>query len=145
MSFIFWSMPYQLFQILGERGRQVVAQNIGLLTGLIDTSQKEEWIEFLSGGIPSQILTWRGSLQEAYYLFNQIRIKTLAGESLVNIHTKNRGLDWVKINKVISTRYGNIQKESRPKCEHVISSEIVRFIQSNNKSTLFFPGSLERD
>lgn len=128
MSFIFWSMPYQLFQILGERERQVVAQNIGLLTELIDTSQKEEWIEFLSGGIPSQILTWRGSLQEAYYLFNQIRIKTLAGESLVNIRTKNRGLDWVKINKVIKTRFGKVAKESKPHTKAEINSCLIEFL-----------------
>ena len=138
MSFIFWSMPYQLFQPLGETEKQVVAQNIELLSDLIDPSQEGEWINFFCGEIPFSILTWKGSLQEAYYLFNQIRIKTIANESIIRIHTKNRGLDWVKINKVISTRYGKIQKESRPKCERLISSEIVRFIQMSNKSTPIF-------
>ena len=133
MSFIFWSMPYQLFQILGERERQVVAQNIGLLTGLIDTSQKEEWIEFLSGGIPSQILTWRGSLQEAYYLFNQIRIASLNSHSIIRIQTKNRGLDWVKINKVVLTRFGKVQKESRPQTTDNIDLSIQLFLSKMNK------------
>lgn len=123
-------MPYQLFQILGERERQVVAQHIGLLTGLIDTSQKEEWIEFLSGGIPSQILTWRGSLQEAYYLFNQIRIASLNSHSIIRIQTKNRGLDWIKINQVVKTKYGKIQKESRPINTSLLSFEVKDIIHN---------------
>jgi len=114
MSFIFWSMPYQLFQSLGERERQVVTQNIELLSDLIDPSQEQDWIKFFSGEAPPEILTWKGSLQEAYYLFNHIRLATLSGESLIRIETKNRGLDWVKINKVVNTRFGKIQKESRP-------------------------------
>jgi hypothetical protein len=106
-------MPYQLFQSLGERERQVVAQNIGLLSELIDSNQQEDWVNFFSGEVPPEILTWKGSLQEAYYLFNHIRLATLSGESLIRIETKNRGLDWVKINKVVNTRFGKIQKESR--------------------------------
>ena len=35
MSFIFWSMPYQLFQSLGERERQDLTQHIDLLNDLI--------------------------------------------------------------------------------------------------------------
>ena len=115
MSFIFWSMPYQLFQPLGKNDRQVVAQNIELLSDLIDPSQELDWINFFSGEAPLEKLKWKGSLQEAYYLFNEIRIATLAGKSLIQIQTKNRGLDWVKINKIISTRFGKIHKESRPR------------------------------
>lgn len=132
MSFIFWTMPYQLFQPLGETEKQVVAQNIELLSDLIDPSQEREWINFFCGEIPFSMLTWKGSLQEAYYLFNQIRIKTIAGESLIRIHIKNRGLDWVKINKVISTRYGKIQKESRTNDVKIINSNLRYFINANN-------------
>lgn len=131
-------MPIQLFQKSGEKEIKLIEANIGLLSALINPVQQNDWVEFLSGGIPKKRLEWKGSLQEAYYLFNQIRIETLGGNTLLKIHTKNRGLDWVKINKVISTRYGKIQKESRPKCEHLISSEIVRFIQMSNKSTPIF-------
>ena len=131
-------MPIQLFQKLGEKEIKLIKTNIGLIDALINPMQQNDWVEFLSGGIPKKRLEWKGSLQEAYYLFNQIRIETLGGNTLLKIHTKNRGLDWVKINKVISTRYGKIQKESRPKCEHLISSEIVRFIQMSNKSTPIF-------
>ena len=131
-------MPYQLFQILGETERKVVAQNIELLSDLIDPGQQEDWINFFSGEAPSEILTWKGSLQEAYYLFNQIRIKTIANESVIRIQTKNRGLDWVKLNKVIKTRYGKVHKESRPKDNRCITAELDCFIQVNNKSTRFF-------
>ena len=131
-------MPYQLFHKLTREKVDIVNKSIVHLYGLINEAQKEQWIALLCGDIPSDRLQWKGSLQEAYYLFNQIRIETLGGNTLLKIHTKNRGLDWVKINKVISTRYGKIQKESRPKCEHLISSEIVRFIQMSNKSTPIF-------
>ena len=132
MSFIFWSMPYQLFQSLGERERQDLTQHIDLLNDLIEPNQKSAWLDFFCGGVPKGKLEWKGSLQEAYYLFNQIRIKTLAGESLVNIHTKNRGLDWVKINKVISTRYGKVQKESRANDLKILNSNLRFFIDANN-------------
>lgn len=49
MSFIFWSMPYQLFQSLGERERQDVAQSIDLLNDLIEPNQKSAWIDFFCG------------------------------------------------------------------------------------------------
>lgn len=107
-------MPYQLFQPLEETERKVVAQNIELLSDLIDPNQEKDWVNFFCGEAPSTTLTWKGSLQEAYYLFNQIRIQTIAKESLLRIHTKNRGLDWVRLNKVIKTRYGKVHKESRP-------------------------------
>lgn len=108
-------MPFQLFRQLGDKETQLIEANICLLEDLINPSQQNEWVELFTGGIPKDKLEWKGSLQEAYYLFNQIRIETLKGKSLLKIHTKNRGLDWVKINKVISTKYGKIQKESRPR------------------------------
>ena len=122
-------MPYQLFQPLGETERKVVAQNIELLSDLIDPDQQEDWVNFFCGEVPSEILTWKGSLQEAYYLFNHIRLATLNSESLMRIVTKNRGLDWVKINKVVKTRFGKIQKESRP-VNSIRFSQIDSFIDS---------------
>jgi len=123
-------MPYQLFQPLGETERNVVAQNIELLSDLIDPNQEKNWVHFFCGEVPSEILTWKGSLQEAYYLFNQIRIETLESNSLLKIQTKNRGLDWVKINKVVNTRFGKIQKESRPNRDAEINKQIRKFIYS---------------
>lgn len=131
-------MPFQLFQNLEDNEIKLIEANISLLNDLINPSQKNEWVDFFSGGIPINKLEWKGSLQEAYYLFNQIRIETLAGKSLLKIHTKNRGLDWVKINKVIITKYGKVHKESRPKDKRGITPELDCFIQVNNKSTRFF-------
>ena len=130
-------MPFQLFQKLEANEIKLIEANISLLNDLINLGQKNDWVDFFSGGIPINKLQWKGSLQEAYYLFNQIRIGTLDGKSLLKIHTKNRGLDWVKINKVISTKYGKIQKESRPKDKRGITAELDCFIQVNNKSTRF--------
>ena len=103
-------MPFQLFQKLEDEEIKLIETNISLLGDLINPCQQNDWIEFFSGEIPNSKLEWKGSLQEAYYLFNQIRINTIAGNSLVRIHTKNRGLDWVKINKVMITRFGKVQK-----------------------------------
>lgn len=108
-------MPFQIFQKLEDEEIKLIEANIGLLNDLINPSQKNDWVDFFSGGIPKNKLEWKGSLQEAYYLFNQIRINTLEGKSLLKIQTKNRGLDWVKLNKIIITRFGKVQKESRPK------------------------------
>lgn len=122
-------MPFQLFQKLENNEIKLIEVNISLLNDFINPSQKNDWVGFFSGGIPINKLEWNGSLQEAYYLFNQIRINTIAGSSLIQIRTKNRGLDWVKINKVISTKYGKIQKESRPKSSEGISDKIISFVQ----------------
>lgn len=122
-------MPFQLFQKLEDNETKLIEANLGLLNDLINPSQNNDWVDFFSGGIPKDKLEWKGTLQEAYYLFNQIRINTIAGNSLIQIRTKNRGLDWVKINKVISTKYGRIQKESRPKSSAVISANIISFVQ----------------
>jgi len=126
-------MPFQLFQKLEDNETQLIEANIGLLNDLINPSQKNDWVDFFSGGIPKDKLGWKGSLQEAYYLFNQIRINTLEGKSLLNIHIKNRGLDWVKINKVVRTKYGKIQKESRPTNEDEINYFLTLFLTKINK------------
>ena len=133
MSFIFWSMPYQLFQSLGERERQDLTQHIDLLNDLIEPNQKSAWIDFFCGGVPKGKLEWKGSLQEAYYLFNQIRIASLNSHSMIRIQTKNRGLDWVKINKVVLTRFGKVQKESRPQTTDNIDLSIQLFLAKMNK------------
>jgi hypothetical protein len=133
MSFIFWSMPYQLFQILGERERQDLTQHIDLLNDLIEPNQKSAWLDFFCGGVPKGKLEWKGSLQEAYYLFNQIRIASLNSHSMIRIQTKNRGLDWVKINKVVLTRFGKVQKESRPQTTDNIDLSIQLFLAKMNK------------
>lgn len=127
-------MPFQLFQKLEDNEVKLIEANISLLNDLIDPSQKNDWVDFFSGGIPINKLEWKGSLQEAYYLFNQLRIETLEGKSLVKIHTKNRGLDWVKINKIISTKYGKIQKESRPKELSTINKSLVLMISRTTLS-----------
>jgi len=123
-------MPYQLFQPLGETEKQVVTQNIKLLSDLIDLSQEQDWIDLFTGEEPSKKLKWKGSLQEAYFLFNEIRIATLAGKSLIQIQTKNRGLDWVKINKAMTTKFGKVQKESRPQDAKAISKNLMLFLSA---------------
>lgn len=126
-------MPFQLFHKLEHNEIKLIEANISLLNDLINPSQKNDWVDFFSGGIPINKLEWKGSLQEAYYLFNQIRIETLDGKSLVKIHTKNRGLDWVKINKVVNTKYGKIQKESRPLDSDLITANLTEFIKLVSK------------
>ena len=126
-------MPFQLFQKLDDNEIKLIEGNIDLLNDLINSRQKDDWVDFFSGGIPINKLEWKGSLQEAYYLFNQIRINTLEGKSLLKIHTKNRGLDWVKINKVISTKYGGIQKESRPSFVKLLSNQLILFLVAVTK------------
>ena len=121
-------MPFQLFQKLEDNEAKSIEANIDLLNGLINPSQNNDWVDFFSGGIPINKLEWKGSLQEAYFLFNQIRINTIDGNSLLQIRTKNRGLDWVKINKVLNTRYGKVQKESRPSINCEIDSSLTQFV-----------------
>ena len=123
-------MPIQLFQKLGEKEIKLIETNIGLIEALINPMQQNDWVEFLSGGIPKERLEWKGSLQESYYLFNQIRIETLGDNTFLKIHTKNNGLDWVKINKVISTRYGKVQKESKPSDLSIVSIGLKSFLSS---------------
>lgn len=122
-------MSHTLFFKISPQNKQHIESTIDLLEDLIESHQKESWIDLFCGEeVPEEKLKWKGSLQEAYFLFNQIRIKTLRGESILRIHTKNRGLDWVKINKVLNTRYGKVQKESRPQHIHDISKNLIDFL-----------------
>lgn len=107
-------MPYQLFHKLTQEEVDIVKKSMMHLDGLINEAQRDQWLGFFCGGIPTDRLEWNGSLQEAYYLFNQLRINSLSGNIVIRVITKNRGLDWVKFNKVLKTRFGKIQKESRP-------------------------------
>ena len=127
-------MPFQLFQKLEDNETKLIKAKIDLLNDLINPCQGNDWVELFSGGTPKEKLKWKGSLQEAYYLFNQIRIDTLEGKSLLKIQTKNRGLDWVKINKVISTKFGKIQKESRPSIHCEIDSSLTQFVTLLSKA-----------
>ena len=122
-------MSHTLFFKISQQNRQHVQSTIDLLEDFIESHQKESWIDLFCGEVVPEVkLKWKGTLQEAYYLFNQIRINTLAKNSLIQIHTKNRGLDWVKINKVISTKFGKIQKESRPQDISIINESLIEFI-----------------
>ena len=102
--------------------------DISLLLRFIDPLQAKKWISLFNGQSINEQLIWKGSLQEAYFLFNEIRKKTLKGDSRIKIKTKNRGLDWIKINKVIKTRIGKIQKESRPHDISIIDESLIIFI-----------------
>ena len=126
-------MPFQLFQKLEDEEIKLIKAKISLLGDLTSPSQETDWVKFLRGEVPKNRLEWKGSLQEAYYLFNQIRINTIAGKSRIKIYTKNRGLDWVKINKVITTKYGKIQKESRPSDESQVNKNLILFLTEMNK------------
>ena len=122
-------MSHTLFFKISQQNRQHVQSTIDLLEDFIESHQKESWIDLFCGEVVPEVkLKWKGTLQEAYYLFNQIRINTLAKNSLIQIHPKNRGLDWVKINKVISTKFGKIQKESRPQDISIINESLIEFI-----------------
>ena len=124
------SMPHQLFDIIDPLNSSKVELTLRHLSDLIDNAQREEWLSLLTGGVPQERLRWNGTLQEAYYLFNGLRKLKRDSSPIINILTKNGGLDWVKINQVISTNYGKIQKESRPLNTNVISSELKDFIDS---------------
>lgn len=121
-------MSYILFHEVSAKNKKEVALSVDLLQSLILADQKDSWIDLFCGGIPNERLEWKGSLQEAYFLFNQIRINTIEGNSLVKIYTKNRGLDWVKINKVINTKYGKIQKESRPNHNTTLNEGLLLWV-----------------
>jgi len=99
-----------MFHKLTLEEAALVKNKMVVLDGLISEAQRDQWITFFCGGVPSEKLEWNGSLQEAYYLFNQLRIDTLSGHTTIRVRVKNRGLDWVKINKIIRTKYGKIHK-----------------------------------
>ena len=122
------SVPHQLFDIIDPLNSSKVELTLRHLSDLIDNAQREEWLTLLTGGVPQERLRWNGTLQEAYYLFNGLRKLKRDSSPIINILTKNGGLDWVKINQVISTKYGKIQKESRPKGKDEVRLKVVNFI-----------------
>ena len=122
------SVPHQLFDIIDPLNSSKVELTLRHLSDLIDNAQREEWLTLLTGGVPQERLRWNGTLQEAYYLFNGLRKLKRDSSPIINILTKNGGLDWVKINQVISTNYGKIQKESRPKGKDEVRLKVVNFI-----------------
>ena len=122
------SVPHQLFDIIDPLNSSKVELTLRHLSDLIDNAQRKEWLTLLIGGVPQERLRWNGTLQEAYYLFNGLRKLKRDSSPIINILTKNGGLDWVKINQVISTKYGKIQKESRPSSSEDIGNELKRFL-----------------
>tara|TARA_B110000259_G_scaffold62011_1_gene73424 strand:+ start:1128 stop:1550 length:423 start_codon:yes stop_codon:yes gene_type:complete len=128
------SVPHQLFDIIDPLDSSTVELTLRHLSDLMDNAQREEWLTLLTGGVPQEKLRWNGTLQEAYYLFNGLRKLNRDSSPIIKILTKNGGLDWVKINQVISTNYGNIQKESRPTSESVIRTELDFFMTRVIKS-----------
>lgn len=121
-------MPFQLFHKINPTVIDEISNELDLLGDIINSNQKKIWLDLFCGEVPEEILRWNGSLQEIYFLLNEIRLNTLNHSSLVRIQTKNRGLDWVKINKMVKTRYGKIYKESRPQTTEEIDTRIIRFI-----------------
>jgi hypothetical protein len=107
-------MPHQLFKVIPPSYSSKVESLVSQLNEMIDVAQREEWLNLFIGGVPNEVLRWNGTLQEAYYLFNELRKLARDQSSIIKIQTKNGGLDWMKINQVVKTKYGKIQKESRP-------------------------------
>tara|TARA_B100000780_G_scaffold161723_1_gene113037 strand:- start:1377 stop:1757 length:381 start_codon:yes stop_codon:yes gene_type:complete len=123
----------QLFHSLPSNHNHKIEKAVEILVEaqLINVEQIQQWIDlFLGNEVPNQ-LRWLGSLQEGYYLFNELRKASLEASSRITVITKNGGLDWVKINKGITTKYGAFQKESRPKSNHSLSKAIDVFISIN--------------
>ena len=126
------SVPHQLFDIIDPLNSSKVELTLRHLSDLIDNAQREEWLTLLTGGVPQERLRWNGTLQEAYYLFNGLRKLKRDSSPIINILTKNGGLDWVKINQVISTNYGKIQKESRPLNHNSLGLNVKSFLTEVN-------------
>jgi len=126
-------VPHQLFTVIHPSNSSKLESSVRHLYELIDEGQREEWLILFSGGVPKERLRWNGTLQEAYYLFNELRKLARDSSSIIHIQTKNGGLDWIKVNKVIVTKYGNIQKESRPSGLSVLSSQVNLFIRVINQ------------
>jgi len=123
-------VPHQLFKLIHSYNSSKLESSVCHLYELIDAAQSEEWLILFTGGVPKERLRWNGTLQEAYYLFNELRKIARDSSPMINILTKNGGLDWIKINQVISTKYGKIHKESRPINTNVISSKLKDIIHS---------------
>lgn len=125
-------MPHQLFKVTPPLYSSKIESLVSQLDEMIDEAQREEWWILFNGGVPNEVLKWNGTLQEAYYLFNELRKLARDSSSIIKIQTKNGGLDWVKINKVIITKYGKIQKESRPRTFKNLTQSSM-FIESLTK------------
>ena len=125
-------MPHQLFKVIPPSYSLKIESLVSQLNEMIDVAQREEWLILFNGGVPNEVLKWNGTLQEAYYLFNELRKLARDSSSIIKIQTKNGGLDWVKINKVIITKYGKIQKESRPRTFKNLTQSSM-FIESLTK------------
>ena len=122
-------MPHQLFKVTPPLYSSKIESLVSQLDEMIDEAQREEWWILFNGGVPNEVLKWNGTLQEAYYLFNELRKLARDSSSIIKIQTKNGGLDWIKINQVVKTKYGKIQKESRPKSSDCIGDKIILFKQ----------------
>ena len=121
-------MPHQLFKVIPPSYSSKVESLVSQLNEMIDVAQREEWLNLFNGGVPNEVLRWNGTLQEAYYLFNELRKLARDSSSIIKIQTKNGGLDWIKINQVVKTKYGKIQKESRPLNTSLLSFEVKDII-----------------
>jgi len=121
-------MPHQLFKVIPLSYSSKIESLVSQLNEMIDVAQREEWLNLFNGGVPNEVLKWNGTLQEAYYLFNELRKLARDPSSIIKIQTKNGGLDWIKINQVVKTKYGKIQKESRPVSLSVIRMSLDKFL-----------------
>ena len=121
-------MPHQLFKVIPPSYSLKIESLVSQLNEMIDDAQREEWLILFNGGVPNEVLKWNGTLQEAYYLFNELRKLARDPSSIIKIQTKNGGLDWIKINQVVKTKYGKIQKESRPVSLSVIRMSLDKFL-----------------
>jgi len=121
-------MPHQLFKVIPPSYSLKIESLVSQLNEMIDVAQREEWLILFNGGVPNEVLKWNGTLQEAYYLFNELRKLARDPSSIIKIQTKNGGLDWIKINQVVKTKYGKIQKESRPVSLSVIRMSLDKFL-----------------
>jgi len=121
-------MPHQLFKVIPPSYSLKIESLVSQLNEMIDVAQREEWLNLFNGGVPNEVLKWNGTLQEAYYLFNELRKLARDPSSIIKIQTKNGGLDWIKINQVVKTKYGKIQKESRPVSLSVIRMSLDKFL-----------------
>ena len=121
-------MPHQLFKVIPPSYSSKIESLVSQLNEMIDVAQREEWLNLFNGGVPNEVLKWNGTLQEAYYLFNELRKLARDPSSIIKIQTKNGGLDWIKINQVVKTKYGKIQKESRPVSLSVIRMSLDKFL-----------------
>ena len=89
-------MPFQLFHKINPTVIDEISNELDLLGDIINSNQKKIWLDLFCGEVPEEILRWNGSLQEIYFLLNEIRLNTLNHSSLVRIQTKNRGLTGSK-------------------------------------------------